>query len=310
MGFDRRSVPSFAAALLAASCVTITEEDPRRARAILYPEPVPVSAWAVRPVDGTRAPPPSEWVPPESERRAGVLVFLEGEGSGDEVEPVLERFSEAGFRILRMRIDPLVDPPRRMAVARPEEIDDVAGELARAVDARLAGVARAVVAELDRIDVAQPAEPLRPLVLAGVGLGACVVPPVAARLGGGFDAAVLIGGGASLFEVVAAASLETDGVELEVGSLTAPQREFFGDVYLAESRLDPFHTARFLAGKPVLMIHARFDEVVPHWTGDVLHGRLGSPMRLRVLGTHDDLLEEVEDRAEWIATWVEDAVRR
>lgn len=290
------------------SCVTITEEDPRRARGIFYPEPVPSSAWAPRGSHAPRQPAATAWIAPTGGPPAGVCVFLEGEGSGEELDPVLRRFSQVGFRVLRVRVEALVAPPLELSVDRPEQIDAVAGQLAAAVDTRLADVASQVRRLLAQQHQKEPDSPERPLVLGGVGLGACLVPAVAARLGESVDAAVLVGGGASLFEIVLAGSLATDGVDLQVGALTPAQLAYFGDVYLAESRLDPYHTARFLGGKPVLLVHARFDEVVPHWTGDILHARLGSPKRLRVLGDHEDLLDELEERAGWIVAWAEGAV--
>ena len=294
--------------LAGAACVTVSDADPRRGGRLFYPEPIPASGWpGVVPTARSSL----SWIEPAADRTSGLLVFLEGEGGGGAgQDAVLARFAARGYRILRQSVDALVSPPLRIEIDRPAAIDAAAARLAAVMDDRLASVAYAVEQALAQLSIDQPDVPQRPLIVGGIGLGACLVPTVSARLAGTVDAAILVGGGASLFEVVQSGSLETDGVEISSVALTPAQREFFGDLYLSESRLDPYHTARFLGGTPVLEVQARFDEVVPHWAGDTLHARLGSPKRLRVLGDHEDLLDELEDRADWIVDWVDEAVAR
>jgi hypothetical protein len=57
--------------------------------------------------------------------------------------------------------------------------------------------------------------------------------------------------------------------------------------YLKSAPLDPFHTARALKGKPVLMIHGSADLAVPAALGDVLWERLGQPERISMAVGHE-----------------------
>lgn len=112
------------------------------------------------------------------------------------------------------------------------------------------------------------------LALVGSSAGAIALPAVAARLEPEPEAAVVIGGGARLFEIVTEspvtsrqlllARLDRDATSGEIPLDDRPVPDLdLGDAVLARSRLDPYHTAPRLADRPVLMLHAVHDRVVP-----------------------------------------------
>ncbi len=249
-------------------------------------------------------------VPREREPR-GLVVSLEGPCFPEDGEEVLDELLERGFLVLRVQVPGLVRRPERLEIRGEEDLGGAALAAAAAIDDQLAERAYAVEATLGFLAVRRPDLPLAPLVLMGCGLGAAAAPAVAARLDGAVDAAVLVGGGANLFEVSQEGE-GVDGIEVDAGwtGLSDTQRSWLSELYLAESRLDPYHTSRFLGRTPVLVFHARLDEVMPAWSGELLHRRLRQPDWVRVLGDHEDVLEEWVERAEWVADWVEEAVAR
>ncbi|MBI4880413.1 MAG: hypothetical protein HY812_12260 [Planctomycetes bacterium] len=251
------------------------------------------------------------FVEPREREPRGLVVSLEGPCFPEDGEEVIDELLERGFAVLRVGVPCLVRQPLHLAIRGEEDLDGAALAAAAAIDDQLAERAYAVEAMLGFLAVRRPDLPLAPLVLMGCGLGAAAAPAVAARLDGAVDAAVLVGGGANLFEV----SQEGEGVggvETDAGwaGLSGKEQSWLSELYLAESRLDPYHTSRFLGRTPVLLFHARLDEVMPAWSGELLHRRLNQPDWIRVLGDHEDLLEEWVERAAWVADWIEEAVAR
>lgn len=246
-----------------------------------------------------------ELMEPRGEPR-GLVVGLAGAGAAQEL---WEELRERGYAVLKSELRRVVREPVTVHILSDRDLDPAAREIARAVDDRLAEKAYAVEALLSYLAARRPDLPSRPLVLTGLGLGAAAIPVVAARLGRRIDATVLVGSGANLLEICLTGDLKDGGIEVisPDGELSLEAFNWLSDLYLAESHLDPFHTSRFLGRSPVLMLQARFDEVVPAWTGELLFQRLGRPDRVRYLGDHDDILDEAASQADWIGDWVDRA---
>ncbi len=79
------------------------------------------------------------------------------------------------------------------------------------------------------------------------------------------------------------------------------------DPYLEASRLDPYHTAPLLRGRPVLQAHGTSDTWVPASSGELLYELLDRPDQLVMSGGHELLFYFLPDKAEFIADWVEEA---
>ena len=54
----------------------------------------------------------------------------------------------------------------------------------------------------------------------------------------------------------------------------------------------------------MVCVTGQWDEAVPSPVSALAWSRLERPDRFRVLGDHEDVLDEARDRAEWIAAWV------
>lgn len=167
-----------------------------------------------------------------------------------------------------------------------------AKRLARRIDNHLADRTYAMESILAFLKATRPDFLTRPRVIVGMSAGAIALPTVVSRVKD-IDAAVLIGGGADVASIIADSPLFRDHIQLvetqvtkvsekdlrisHVPCLDREKREKFVAQTLLLSKLDPFHTARFLEGTPVLQVHARFDQIVPAATGEKLHERLGHP---------------------------------
>lgn len=178
-----------------------------------------------------------------------------------------------------------------------------------AVSQYLAELAYAVEAGLDALAKDRPDLPQRPLALAGFSMGAIALPAVAARLEGRVDAAVLAGGGANVLLIARKSSLgvglraSVDGRELTESELKAVER-----VYARLARLDPLNAADALTGVPVLMLHAKFDRIVPASAGELLYESLGKPERWTYPAGHLGLYWLLGTQADDIARWLGRAI--
>ncbi len=192
------------------------------------------------------------------------------------------------------------------------DLDPIASDIAKEVDEAMSGAAYAVEAVLDYVRTQRPDLPTRPLVLMGFSAGALATPTVAARLGDQVDAVVVIGGGANVLRLSQESALTDGGLRIRCGEkkIDRPTLDRLSQLYLARSRLDPYHTAPLLAarGTPVLQVHASDDTWVPASGGELLFERLGRPERLTIHADHDLLFYLLPGKAEWIADWVDRAV--
>jgi predicted esterase len=190
---------------------------------------------------------------------------------------------------------------------------ELARTIATAFDNTLAENAYAAEAALRYLASHRPDVPLRPLVVVGFSAGAIATPAVVARLDarkeGPVDAAVLIGGGANALDIALRSELVKRSVPVVWDGKEMPREALLvlRDSYLEASRLDPYHTAQLLRGRPVLQAHGRADTWVPASSGELLYERLGRPDQLVMSGGHELLFYFLPDKAEFIADWVDEA---
>lgn len=178
-------------------------------------------------------------------------------------------------------------------------------------DKVLAGYAYGWEVALEMVERYYPEIPTHPCVMAGFSFGAIMTPPGAARLGGKVDAAVLVGGGTNLLGILA----ETPVIDFPVRvrdakgarRATPAELERIGTYYLEHSQLDGHTTARALAGKPVLMLHAELDGWVPAKYGRDLWMQAGKPERWRGPFGHMLMFYFLGHQARPIADWVDRA---
>lgn len=225
----------------------------------------------------------------ESKPVKGTVLFLPGlygapTGINDEIVGEANR---DGWTVIRM-----LAPPSRFTQRRVIKVPDwdaipAAGrEAARVLDSRVAEIAYAAEAALERVHARKNFLRAFPVAMYASSGSALAGPAVATRLAGVIDAAVLVAGGAGLVSIA-----ERSGFASMVDSV---QFEWAGDptealpdmviaelerAYLRESSLDPYHAGAALYGVPTLMIHAAKDGVVPAGNGNLLWERLGRPER-------------------------------
>lgn len=242
----------------------------------------------------------------------GLVVHLVSLGDQRYERAVLDRLRADGWDVLTcvprgFTISLLADAAedateRRLAepAALAATLDEYAGSSALAVES--------LVGYLDH-----RAGRRRPVVVAGFSLGALAAPTVAARLGSRVEAAMLVGGGANVAQILMGGALTGDVtrfVRRIVGPEAAPGLAALPAAYLEASRLDPYHAAPALAGTPVLMLHGAFDAIVPAANGDLLYERLGRPDRWIYPLGHLGLFWVLPTQADAIASWVRDVVER
>lgn len=254
-------------------------------------------------------PPPASPIAP---RARGLVVYLNGELSSEYERPLLDTLESRGWAIIHVNtvttggradepIPVMTDSElTRAALTIGERIDQALAENAYAVEAALAYCAE------HRTDL-----PQRPVILVGCAAGAMAVPAVAARLGDRVDAAILVGGGANMLDISQRSESDDGGIKLDWGE-ERPSADRYTELllqYLACTKLDPFHTAPYLLDRPVLVVHAVFDAVVPASAGLLLYDRLGQPDRLRFSGGHTAMFYFMDANAPKIATWLDRAIQ-
>jgi alpha-beta hydrolase superfamily lysophospholipase len=196
---------------------------------------------------------------------------------------------------------------------RTELALDSAEEAGGLVDEILAQVAVAATEVLGRErDWLREHEGLddAPVIVVGTSLGGILSPTVAAlvdgelrREGSGLAAMVLLAAGGDLGGISAASPAMDLGPDL-VPPLALLRWKGLMREAIAWSRLDPLHVAPALRHVPTLMLHGRFDDVVPARFGDRLWRALGRPDRYRYLVGHYGLLGLMTGEADAVMRWL------
>ncbi len=184
-----------------------------------------------------------------------------------------------------------------------------ASKLAANLDEYAADYAYAVEGVLAHLSEIEPGVPQSPFVITGYSAGSLALPTIAALLDDKVDAAVFVGGGANVAGILIDSKLTTLVKRVKESRDVAEMNELrtLPERYLAESRFDPFHTARYLADKPVLMLHAQMDQIVPGKYGDLLYERLGRPERWSYPIGHIFLFWALPSQKQSIVNWIDRA---
>lgn len=182
------------------------------------------------------------------------------------------------------------------------DFDDAIGQYVLAHEAALEFVRRHV-----------PGIPARPLVVVGCSFGSIMTPALVTRLGDQVSACVLVGSGGSFLRVTGTTWQDAFYSRVRRGSagkisLPASKREEMYESYLARSTLDPLHTAAALREIPTLMLHARWDMIVPASTGDALWERAGKPERWSGPFGHLFMFMNLGNQADELVEWIDRAV--
>ncbi len=251
--------------------------------------------------------------PPRGVTPRGMLVHIAGLGSIQFEEPLLKSLLARGWCVLRVAT-PRIWWYESLAYKLEDggDVEPTAKRLAASFDDLLAESAYAAEAGLAWLAAERPDLPQSPLAILGCSAGGLMAPAVVARMPDRYDACVLVGAGANLLKVSQTSDLTDGGIKLvwPDGITNHSLRNRLYARYLANSVLDPFHTARFLRDKPVLFVHAEFDSTIPADCCFDLYNRLGRPDRITCFVGHRLLFWNLPSHTRRIADWLDEAVGR
>lgn len=241
---------------------------------------------------------------------AGVAVVLPGMFGTPKnvVDGLVTRLRSRGWAVLRMLAHPSRFTEKQVLTVGPGPLDGPAAEIASVLTDRAAECAYAVQAANLYLWQEYPLLRQRPRVLVGMSGGALVLPTVMAREPKAYAGAVLVAGGVDYLQVALtsnyAAWIDAVSVKFDPPRPSSERVTALRRAYLEKALLDPAATARVLAGKPVLMVHASEDKAVPAELGDELWTIAGKPERW-VFGVGHELLFlalpwHLDRMAEWI----------
>jgi dienelactone hydrolase len=240
----------------------------------------------------------------------GLVVHLTSFGGYQYERPVLEELRRRGWAVLWVDSSTVKPETSKVEVSN-DDPGIAARRIAANIDDRVAEIAYAVEGAVDFIQQQRPDIPANPVVITGYSAGSLATPTVAKLLGERVQAAVLVGSGCNLLDISQRSTLTDGGLKLVwTRTPTAQDRERLMQEYLKASRLDPYWTSASLRNRPVLMLHATLDKIVPADTGDLLYARLGRPERLNFMLGHELLFFRLPSHADVIANWVDEAVAK
>ncbi len=245
---------------------------------------------------------------PTSGSPRGLVVHLTSYGGYQYEKPILEELRGRGWAVLWVDSSMVKPETSKIAVDNADPMG-AARRIAANIDDRIAEVSYAVEGAIEFIERERPDIPTSPVVLTGYSAGSLVTPAVATLLGDRVQAAVLVGSGCNLLDISQRSTLTDGGVKLEWAEKpTAADRNELMAAYLESTRLDPYWTSASLRSKPVLMMHATLDKIIPADTGDLLYARLGRPERLNFMLGHELLFFRLPSHSNVIANWLDEAL--
>ncbi len=246
--------------------------------------------------------------PPTDAEVRGTIVYMAGLGSATYEQPLIDELSRRGWWLVKVAT-PRVwwYESKPWMIGSRSDISGVAEKLAGVMDDLVAEPAYAAEAALAYLREHRPEIPTTPLVMVGCSAGALAAPAVVARMPDRFSAAVLVGGGANLLQISQTSDLTDGGIHLAWpdNQPVGPWRAELFRQYLTYSKLDPYHTARYLRDKPTLLVQANLDLTVPASNGWLLWDRLGRPDRYVHVGEHRTLFLTLKGQSRRVADWLE-----
>ena len=171
-------------------------------------------------------------------------------------------------------------------------------------------VINATKAVLARMESQLPSLQHAPLALIVISAGALNAPAVYNELQEEIDAVVLIAGGANMFNIVQdGAFTNWKFVGENDKRFSKYELEKMNETYLQTPSRDPYFLAPLLPKDNTLIIHAKWDTVVPSENGDLLYERAGKPERWVYPSGHLGLFATFgwhsDDIADWLQTKLE-----
>ncbi len=277
--------------------------------------PRPGRKSAGKPVGGAGDDPPNEAVV----ARGVVLVMPGLYGTPEPIfDLMVKQFRQSGWGVLRMLAQPSRFTQRVRIEVDPEDLETGAAAVSTVLCDRAAECALASQAAWKYLEEKHPELKGLPKSVVGVSGGGMTLPTVVAREPERYAACVMIGAAADYWLIARRSSYRGDAssVDVRVKGAEGPAGEAdpaidwrrFDQLYLASSPLDPFHCARLMQGKRVLMLHGQADTAVPANLGDVLWERLGRPERWEYPTGHEGLIIEMVPRdMEKLIAWLKAA---
>lgn len=243
---------------------------------------------------------------PVSGPARGLVVHLTSYGGYRYEQPILQELRRRGWAVLWVDSSTVRPEVTSIEVDR-RDVGPAAAQIAAQIDDRIAEIAYAVEGGLEFIARERPHIPLSPMLVTAYSAGALAAPAVVALMPHRVDGAVLVGGGANILEIAQKSTLTDGGLKLEWkhGQPSSADRQRLFNAYLQAARLDPYWTSQFLRDKPVLVLHAVLDRIVPAANGELLFQRLGRPARVNFMLGHGLLFYRLPSQTKTIADWVD-----
>jgi hypothetical protein len=174
-------------------------------------------------------------------------------------------------------------------------------------DTKYCQVTSATKAILEQLETELSTLNKLPLVLVGISAGALNTPSVYHELQDQVDAVVLVAGGANLFDIVQDGAFTNWKFTSNSGDFSEEQLQQLNAQYLQTPSRDPYFLAQELP-QNTLLIHAKWDEVVPSESGDLLWERAGKPERWIYPSGHLGLFMTFGLHAPDVARWIQDHI--
>jgi len=147
-------------------------------------------------------------------------------------------------------------------------------------DAKYCHVIAATKAIRSRMEQQLPRLRTAPLALIGISAGALNTPAVYRELQSEVDAVILVAGGANMFDIVQdGAFTNWKFTDYEGNTFTHTELQQMNNSFLNTPSRDAYFLAPELPREHTLIIHAKWDAVVPAENGDLLWERAGHPER-------------------------------
>ena len=173
-------------------------------------------------------------------------------------------------------------------------------------DTKFCQVVAATKAIRTRMEQQLPSLQSAPLVLIGISAGALNTPAVYHELYEEVDAVVLVAGGANMFDIVQdGAFTNWKFTDSDGNKFSRQQLQTMNDEYLGTPSRDPFFLAPELPHDKTLIIHAKWDAVVPAKNGEILWERAGKPERWMFPSGHLGLFMTFDWHTADITTWLD-----